>query len=60
MWTSLNSSWVMLESSWVVFFLCLLTHNKWLEGKMIANFTEQKIIAAFRQIVATYCLQDTL
>ena len=60
MWTSLDSSWVMQDSSWVVCFLCLLTHNKWLEGKMIANFTEQKIIAALRQTVAIYCLQDTL
>ena len=56
----LDSSWVMLDSLWVVCFLYLLTHYKWLEGEMIANFTEQKIIAALGEIVATYCLQDTL
>ena len=59
-WVMLDSSWVMLDSSWVICFLYLLTPYKWLEGKMIANFAEQKIIAVLGEIVATYCLKDTL
>ena len=36
-------------------FFYLLTHYKWLKGRMVANITEQKIIAVLREIVATYC-----